>query len=143
MGVVSVMKPEKHNMKRLFAVVCVLGLLQSPTTAMAQASIAYDVGVKILVTLVGVLAGKGFDSVFAEDAPQPLTAEEIGQALDKSLAKSFSSEYLKKVRDQISYLRTNVREYNSDGDVASRREQIDAIIHNADKIRGGDKEPHS
>ena len=51
------MKPGKHNMKRLFAVVCVLGLLQSPATAMAQAGLAMKagvVGVKVLIGLVGV-----------------------------------------------------------------------------------------
>jgi len=123
-------------MKRLFAIVCVLGLLQSPATAMAQAGIAAQVGVKLMTTVVGVIAGKGFDSIFAEDAPQPLTAEELGQALDKSLAKSFRSEYLKTTLDQVTELHANIREYNSKGSVDSRREQIDAIIHNADKIRG-------
>ena len=126
-------------MQRLFAVICVLGLLQSPTTAMAQASIVYDVGVKIGVTLVGVLAGKGFDSVFAEDVPQPLTAEEIGQALDKSLAKGFRSEYLKTTLDQVSALQENIREYRSIASVNSRREQIDRISNLADKIRGAIK----
>jgi len=123
-------------MKRLFAVVCVLGLLQSPATAMAQAGIAAQVGVKLITTVVGALAGEGFDSIFGDDGPQPLTAEELGAALDKSLAKSFRSEYLKTTLDQVTELQINVREYNSDGSVASRREQIDAIIHNADKIRG-------
>ena len=130
-------------MKRLFAVVCVLGLLQSPATAMAQAGIAMKagvVGVKVLIGLVGVAEGKPFEinSIFGNqrpDGPQPLTAEELGAALDKSLAKSFRSEYLKTTLDLVTLLHTHVREYNSDGDVASRRGQIDAIILTADKIR--------
>jgi hypothetical protein len=137
------MKPDKHNMQRLFAVICVLGLLQSPTTAMAQAAIAMKagvVGVKVLIGLVGVAEGKPFEinSIFGNqrpDARQPLTAEELGAALDKSLAKSFRSEYLKTTLDQVTELQEHVREYNSDGVVASRREQIAAIILNADKIR--------
>lgn len=137
------MKPEKHNMKRLFAVVCVLGLLQSPATAMAQAGIAMKagvVGVKVLIGLVGVAEGKPFEinSIFGNqrpDARQPLTAVELGAALDKSLAKSFRSEYLKTTLDLVRLLHTQVRDYNSDGDVPSRRGQIDAIIGNADKIR--------
>ena len=143
-------KPGKHNLKRLFAVVCVLGLLQSPATAMAQAGLAMKagvVGVKVLIGLVGVAEGKPFEinSIFGDQrpGPQPLTAEELGRALDESLAKSFRSEYLKTTLDQVTELQMNVREYNSSGSVASRREQIHAIIHNADKIRGGDTEPHS
>ena len=137
------MKPGKHNMKRLFAVVCVLGLLQSPATAMAQAGLAMKagvVGVKVLIGLVGVAEGKPFEinSIFGNqrpDARQPLTAVELGAALDKSLAKSFRSEYLKTTLDLVRLLHTQVRDYNSDGSVASRRGQIDAITLTADKIR--------
>jgi len=110
---------------------------------MAQAGMAMKagvVGVKVLIGLVGVAEGKPFEinSIFGDHqrpGPQPLTAEELGRALDKSLAKRFRSEYLKTTLDQVTELHEHVREYNSDGSVASRREQIAAIIQNADKIR--------
>ena len=82
---------------------------------MAQEAVVAQIGVKLIGSVLGALAGKGFDSIFGgkDDGPKPLTAEELGHALDKSLAKSFKSEYLKHVRDQISELRSKVREYRA------------------------------
>ena len=97
---------------------------------MAQASLATQIGIKLITSVLGALAGHGFNSIFGS-GPKPVTAEELGRAL----GKSFKSENLKDVHADIVDLRSKVRAYQKTASIDSRRNQIDAITDLADHIR--------
>lgn len=117
-------------MRKIVAVIFLLTIVTPTTPVLAQAAFAEKVGTKLLVSLIGAIAGKGFNSIFGE-GPQPVTKKQ----LDDALRNSFKSAKLNDIQADVIDLKTKVRSYQSTGSTASRREQIDGITDIADHIR--------
>ncbi len=117
-------------MKKLATLLIFAALLMEPAPVYAQTAFAEKVGTKLLVSLIGAIAGKGFKSIFGE-GPQPVTKDE----LETALRDSFKSAKLKDIQADVVDLKSKVRAYLSKGSTASRREQIDGITDIADHIR--------
>lgn len=117
-------------MTRLCAgLILALSILFAPAVQ-AQTGFAAQIGTKLITSVLGALAGHGINSIFGQ-GPQPVTAAELGEALDDS----FKAEALKEVEADVANLRSKVRSYQKSASAESRRDQIDAITDLADHIR--------